>query len=546
MANAFQDLFDGRLILGLGAGNQIAEHTASGIDFDRRVGRFAEYLKVLTALMKGEFDLGREPPPHPARCDAAHPAAPGADPGRGRRRAHARPDRPVTRTPETRRRRRRAGLQDPARPAPRGDAQARARPVRVLEITASATVMVAPDAGDGRALRRDADRGSRLAGTAEQVRASFVVGTPYQVAATLRGRLDWGASHLILGIGAQPFSLWSEPMLELFAGEVLPEPRPVGEAPMSRPTWRCSRSSSTAMAALLRPLARPPEMDATGSGDEHDRGDGDPHLRVDRQLGGRGRWSSRSSATARRSSRQRADAGALVGRIDKCCPADTRRRDRGAGPRSTRPRSGRCGGSRAARRISGHGRLVRRARDHPRGRALGADPARRSSCTRAGPDLRRSRLTLERFLPAEQWRRNQYAVLLCIFVSFLGFSFVIPFLPLYIRELGVRDTGQAALLAGLDVRHLAALLRPARARLGQGRPARRQDHGPARAALVRGPERADVAGPTLSPGGRRLLDHCRIPFNHFLNVITGRRRRRSARRSASCRPARSWRPRSGR
>jgi DHA1 family multidrug resistance protein-like MFS transporter len=52
-------------------------------------------------------------------------------------------------------------------------------------------------------------------------------------------------------------------------------------------------------------------------------------------------------------------------------------------------------------------------------------------------------------LPRESWRRNQYAVLLSVFVSFLGFSFVIPFLPLYIRELGVADVGQAALLAGL-------------------------------------------------------------------------------------------------
>lgn len=49
----------------------------------------------------------------------------------------------------------------------------------------------------------------------------------------------------------------------------------------------------------------------------------------------------------------------------------------------------------------------------------------------------------------ELWRRNQYAVLLSVFISFMGFSFVIPFLPLYIRELGVTDTGQAALLAGL-------------------------------------------------------------------------------------------------
>ena len=49
----------------------------------------------------------------------------------------------------------------------------------------------------------------------------------------------------------------------------------------------------------------------------------------------------------------------------------------------------------------------------------------------------------------EPWRRNQYAVLVCVFVSFLGFSFVQPFLPLYVRELGVSDLGEAALLSGV-------------------------------------------------------------------------------------------------
>ena len=54
MAGALQELSDGRLILGLGAGNQVAEHTAFGLGFERRVGRFDEYLQILTALLKGE------------------------------------------------------------------------------------------------------------------------------------------------------------------------------------------------------------------------------------------------------------------------------------------------------------------------------------------------------------------------------------------------------------------------------------------------------------------------------------------------------------
>src|SRR5206468_2697904 len=51
--------------------------------------------------------------------------------------------------------------------------------------------------------------------------------------------------------------------------------------------------------------------------------------------------------------------------------------------------------------------------------------------------------------PTEAWRRNQYAVLVCVFTSFLGFSFVQPFMPLYIKQLGVTDLGEAALYSGV-------------------------------------------------------------------------------------------------
>ena len=39
--------------------------------------------------------------------------------------------------------------------------------------------------------------------------------------------------------------------------------------------------------------------------------------------------------------------------------------------------------------------------------------------------------------------------MLSVFVSFSGFTFVMPFLPLFIRQLGVTDTGDAALWSGL-------------------------------------------------------------------------------------------------
>jgi MFS family permease len=50
-------------------------------------------------------------------------------------------------------------------------------------------------------------------------------------------------------------------------------------------------------------------------------------------------------------------------------------------------------------------------------------------------------------LPA--WRRNQYVTVATVFVVFTGFAFVIPFLPLYVRALGVRDDGAVALWSGV-------------------------------------------------------------------------------------------------
>ena len=52
------------------------------------------------------------------------------------------------------------------------------------------------------------------------------------------------------------------------------------------------------------------------------------------------------------------------------------------------------------------------------------------------------------FLPTD-WRRNVWALTLTVFVAFVGFQFFTPFLPLYIRELGVTDPSRIALWAGL-------------------------------------------------------------------------------------------------
>jgi DHA1 family multidrug resistance protein-like MFS transporter len=48
------------------------------------------------------------------------------------------------------------------------------------------------------------------------------------------------------------------------------------------------------------------------------------------------------------------------------------------------------------------------------------------------------------------WKKTLYIVWLTQFIAITGGGLVFPFLPLYIRELGVEDTGQTALYAGLS------------------------------------------------------------------------------------------------
>src|SRR5512143_2940396 len=51
--------------------------------------------------------------------------------------------------------------------------------------------------------------------------------------------------------------------------------------------------------------------------------------------------------------------------------------------------------------------------------------------------------------PEEAWSRNLTILLTAIAIEEIGWSLTAPFLPLYIRELGIRDPKAAALWAGL-------------------------------------------------------------------------------------------------
>jgi DHA1 family multidrug resistance protein-like MFS transporter len=49
----------------------------------------------------------------------------------------------------------------------------------------------------------------------------------------------------------------------------------------------------------------------------------------------------------------------------------------------------------------------------------------------------------------ELWQRNQWAIYAAVMISFLSFTFVMPFLPQYVQQLGVTDPSRAALWSGL-------------------------------------------------------------------------------------------------
>jgi alkanesulfonate monooxygenase SsuD/methylene tetrahydromethanopterin reductase-like flavin-dependent oxidoreductase (luciferase family) len=224
MAGALQELTCGRLLLGVGAGNQLAEHTVFGLGFEGRVGRFAEYLQILSALLAGERVTvnGRFYTLTDASLLMTHAPVPIWVAASGERMlglaaryasgwnggGSAGPDGEPFRS-------RVAAL--------RQACQKQGRNPDEIEISYTAQVLVVPDARAAADVVETIAAGSRM--TPERVRSQFVIGTPDEIVERFATIIGLGASHLICSIGGRMFTLWSDAMLERFASDVLPRLR---------------------------------------------------------------------------------------------------------------------------------------------------------------------------------------------------------------------------------------------------------------------------------------------------------------------------------
>ncbi len=223
MAGALQELAEGRLILGIGAGNQPIEHAAFGLGFDARVGRLDEYLRILTGLLGGERVTLAGKHYHLTDASLLMPSPPVpiwiAATGERMMRLTARYA---------------AGWNGGAANFPDGEplaaklvdlraaCQAVGRDFAELEISSFTNVIVSRRANDVAAvveMLREINGGIDEA----EARRRYVIGTPEEVLRGLQAQVRWGINHFIISHGPHPSSLWSEETFDLFAREVMPE-----------------------------------------------------------------------------------------------------------------------------------------------------------------------------------------------------------------------------------------------------------------------------------------------------------------------------------
>ena len=223
MAGALQELSGGRVLLGIGAGNQINEHTAFGLDFPRRIGRFKEYLPIMCGLLNGEtvtFE-GRYFAVHEASLRTVVPRVP-VWLAAGGPQMFALTARYASGWNMA------GGGTDPAAIKERYDGFAAAcraagRNAKDFDVCKMTFMGIAPDAAAAKSMREELARKSNL--TPEALAARQVVGTPDEIAAWLRTLTEIGVNHHIFSVSEsdQWPNYWDA--VELATREVIPRVR---------------------------------------------------------------------------------------------------------------------------------------------------------------------------------------------------------------------------------------------------------------------------------------------------------------------------------
>lgn len=221
MAGALQELTNGRLLLGIGAGNQVNEHTAFDLGFERRIGRFKEYLAVMTALMGGET-LSREGRHYTLRDASLRTTVPEVPLW-----IAAGGEQMLDLTAQYASGWNAAGGVgfDADAFKEKYDALAAAcravgRDVTELDISHLSFIGVAADDGEAREIAETLAAEGKT--TTEAILRRQAIGTPDQIAARMRRLVDVGVNHFvaIIGLNPRPERYWDR--VELFAREVLP------------------------------------------------------------------------------------------------------------------------------------------------------------------------------------------------------------------------------------------------------------------------------------------------------------------------------------
>ena len=220
MAGALQELTDGRLILGMGAGNQPHEHNAFDLPFERRIGRFKEYIPILTALMNGETVTveGRHFTLREATLRTAVPKVPlwiaaggeqmfalTAQYASGWNAAGAGASPAVFKAKYD-------GLAQACRAAGKD----------VKDMDVCLLVFLAPEPDAATARRTLEGLATHNNTTPDEIQARITVGTPDEIAARLRPFAELGVNHFICAtsLAPDPERYWER--VELLAREVFP------------------------------------------------------------------------------------------------------------------------------------------------------------------------------------------------------------------------------------------------------------------------------------------------------------------------------------